>query len=68
MQGNAGGPIAIQVLGYDDRGAEQWYGVGAYSPGDSGGASVPWGNVLSTPALRAAGTYGSPGAEVTFSC
>lgn len=59
--------LAVQVRGFDDAGHEQWYGIGALAPGGHVEISVPWGNVVAYPEVRAAAP-GSPGGKVSFNC
>lgn len=65
VQGNVPAPIAIQAKGWDEQGREKWIGMGATQ--DKGSGSVPWGNALGYPAIRAT-SASVTGATVRWSC
>lgn len=65
VEGQGASPVAVQVKGYDENGNEQWYGLGLAS--DQGEGSVPWGNGIAHPALRAT-SANVLGATVTWHC
>ena len=64
VNGNAGTLVCCHGRGYNARQREEWYSIGCGH--ENFGLSVPWGNVLSMPAIKC---KGAPfGATLSFTC
>ncbi len=63
VQGNVPRVVGVKALGFQN-GRATWYNLGISSTGLSG--SVPWGNVLAVPKIRAASN--GAGGYVTWTC